>query len=379
LPQVILLGLLVVVQFLWIYRAAKMQEKQFESTVILAMNKVVEQLVLQKEICSEVKTCQMLNNLPCNCQSVLSQKQWKILDSIVAAELIQNHIKIEYELILSTVPHPNCVKSKLHKCFAIKTEIKTMKGEDLWLHVAFPGRNAFIVAQIGGLFLVSMVLIVLTLLVFFRIYAYYKAEWSIAHDTRNFINNMTHELKTPVASIKLANSRIKKQLPDPAQFGMFTQIIDQESSKLDKMASYLLDASKLQRGYMAPVLVPIDIIPLVREQVELFRLQVDEKKGTISLQSDAENTRIMGDCFQISLAIGNLIDNAVKYSPGKPEILVVISNKTQRLLIEVADKGIGIDKEDQKMIFNEFSRVDTGNLHVVKGFGLGLTFVWHMF
>ena len=375
---IVLLISLVMVQLLWIYRAARMQEKQFEYTVVMALNKAATELMAQPEVCSQVTTCLMAKRQTSRAQNDIAQKQWAIIDSLISSELYLNKINIHYELQLSTLMHPDCKIGKRYRCFAVKSELITAQGESIWMHVTFPGRNAFIIAQMGGLFLLSLILILLTLFVFIRMYRNYQTELLISRDTRNFINNMTHELKTPLASIKLSNNRIRKSLTDNAQIATYTGIIEQESNKLDHLANYLLDASRLQRGHMPPNFEVIDINQLVTQQVEAFRFVVNEKEGTIQFQQNAEKTLVNGDSFQLSMALGNLIDNACKYSSGVPDINITTRNVNKNLCIDVTDKGIGIAPEDQKLIFNEFSRVDTGNLHQVKGFGLGLTFVWHI-
>jgi two-component system phosphate regulon sensor histidine kinase PhoR len=266
----------------------------------------------------------------------------------------------------------------LHKCFTVKSDMITNLGNHIWLHINFPGRNRFILAQIGWLFIVSIVLILLTIVAFFLIYKSYRQEQALASDTRNFINNLTHEFKTPLASIRLANNRIIKIEECADKVSAYTKIIKQENDKLDEHINHLLDISRLQKGKIPMNIAPLDVFDLLQKQVNSFALQIEERKGHLSIDNDAENTWVNADCFHLANAFTNILDNACKYTPENPEITITIVNKNGSIIIAFSDNGIGIEKSDQKTIFQEFSRVDTGNIHNVKGFGLGLSYVGQM-
>lgn len=200
----------------------------------------------------------------------------------------------------------------------------------------------------------------------------------VANDTRNFINNLTHEFKTPLASIRLANNRISKLESCGDKALAYTHIIQQENDKLDEHINYLLDVSRIQKGRVPMNFDVLDIHVLVKKQSDSFILKIEDRKGSLTHELNAEKVMVNADCFHLTNAINNILDNACKYSPNKPELTIKTYNKNGSVIIAFSDKGIGIDKNDQKSIFQEFSRVDTGNIHNVKGFGLGLSYVWHV-
>lgn len=378
---VFLLTGLIVIQFIWILQAANNQKKQFEFTVVQAMNKAINQLDKQQGVCMAItsefeKTCRT------TCEKHhLSIDKWNFVDSIIKAELINSKICIDYKLILSSSPHPHVseiIQSANHKCFSVKSKMSTTKGENIWLHITFPGREKFILAQIGWLFIASMVLILLTIGAFILIYRYYLQEQLLANDTRNFINNLTHEFKTPLASIRLANNRIIKLDDCNHKAAAYTKIIHQENNKLDEHINYLLDISRLQKGKVPMNFDVLDLHALVKSQSDSFILKIEDRKGKLVHQLDADLAMVNADCFHLTNAINNLLDNACKYSPNAPEITIKSYNKNQSIILAISDTGIGIDKNDQKNIFQEFSRVDTGNIHNIKGFGLGLSYVWQI-
>lgn len=374
---IFLIGL-IIIQFFWIQRAANYQEKQFEFAVVAALNKAVGELNERNDICSQVIDCFDDKGYSCCNQQDMRKDLWLFIDSIIRAELSYSKICLSYEFQLATQPHPHPVDVNnpgKQKCFTAKSSMKTTKGKHIWIHMSFPGHSKFVLAQIGWLFILSIVLILLTIGAFILIYKYFRKEQLIARDTRNFINNLTHEFKTPLASIRLANSRIMKTEECANATIQYTKIIKQENDKLDQHINYLLDISRLQKGKMPMNNDVLNIHELLERQTDSFLLQIEDRKGSLSINNEATNTWINGDCFHLANAFNNLLDNACKYTKDKPEIMVTLVNKNGSIIIAFSDNGIGIDKSNQKTIFQEFSRVDTGDIHNVKGFGLGLSYV----
>jgi two-component system phosphate regulon sensor histidine kinase PhoR len=372
---------LIIIQFAWINKAASYQEKQFEYTVVAALNKSIFELDKQNAVCLQVTNCFNKKGFTCCEKEHLSLDKWNFIDSIIKAELAYSKICLNYEFLLSISPHPHEIMDKeesQHKCFTVKSNMLTPKNEAIWLHITFPGRNKFILAQIGWLFILSIVLIVFTIGAFLLIYKYYIQEQNIASDTRNFINNLTHEFKTPLASIRLANSRITKINACAPLAAPYTRIIKQENDKLDLHINYLLNISRLQKGKMPMHFETLDFHQQIKQVADSFTLMIEERKGSLSYELSAIHFMIHADCFHISNAINNLLDNACKYSPQTPEINIKTFNKDGKIVVSIADKGLGIEKSDQKIIFQEFSRVNTGDIHNVKGFGLGLSYVWQV-
>ncbi len=378
---IIFLIALIIIQFLWIHRAAVSQEKKFEYTVVAALNKAITELNKQDAVCLQITNCFNAKGLSCCNKGDLSYDKWNFINSIITAELKHSKICIEYELQLSTTPHPHSMLENTetrHKCFTVKSSMLTTNQENIWLHITFPMRNKFIFAQIGWLFISSVILIFLTIIAFILIYTYYRQEQILAKDTRNFINNLTHEFKTPISSIRLANNRIIRAYKTKQNTEAYTSIINQENIKLENQVNYLLDISRLQKGKIPMKCEPVNLHEVISQQSDSFKLRIEDEKGSLQLNLIAENYMVCVDVFHIANAITNILDNACKYSPDKPEITITTSNKNGYIVVAIADKGLGIDKVDRKTIFQEFSRVNTGNIHNVKGFGLGLSYVWQI-
>ena len=193
----------------------------------------------------------------------------------------------------------------------------------------------------------------------------------------DFINNMTHEFKTPLATISLAVDALRneKVAHDREKSGYFTGIIKEENKRMNKQVETILQASLLDRQEQQLNLKPLHAHLIIREAMANFHLQLEGKGGSSELQLNAKTDLIEADEVHFVNLITNLIDNAIKYSRDNLLIQISTHSTTRNLVIRIEDNGIGMTKETQRRIFEKFYRAHTGNLHNVKGFGLGLSYV----
>jgi two-component system phosphate regulon sensor histidine kinase PhoR len=193
----------------------------------------------------------------------------------------------------------------------------------------------------------------------------------------DFINNMTHEFKTPLATISLAVDALRneKVVQDREKSEYFTGIIKEENKRMNKQVETILQASLLDRQEQQLNLKPLHAHIIIQEAMENFHLQLEGKGGRAELQLNAKNDLLEADEVHFMNIITNLIDNAVKYSKENLVIRITTHSTTKSLVIRIEDNGIGMSKETQRRIFEKFYRAHTGNLHNVKGFGLGLSYV----
>lgn len=195
----------------------------------------------------------------------------------------------------------------------------------------------------------------------------------------DFINNMTHEFKTPIATISLAVDAMKneKVLQDRQKISYFSSIIKEENQRMNRQVETILKASQLERQEVDLNLVPVNAHEVIKDVVDNFALQLQDKRGKAEVLLNAGNDLINADEVHFSNLINNLIDNAVKYAKDNTplQLKITTQNQGKDLLIRVEDNGIGMSKETIKRVFERFYRAHTGNLHNVKGFGLGLSYV----
>lgn len=219
-------------------------------------------------------------------------------------------------------------------------------------------------------------LIVIFVLAFFSFAISVILKQKKLSEIRNdFINNMTHELKTPISTIGLSSEMLMRGDSDQEKIQRYASIIFKENKRLQNQVERVLNVAKMDKEKVELKKVPLDIHELLQEAKDNFEFNQLTHEGKIELVLNASKFEILADEVHIGNVVYNLLDNAVKYCDTKPDILVTTNSDKKGVLIEFKDNGIGMKREDIKMIFDKFYRVPTGNLHNVKGFGLGLYYV----
>ncbi len=246
-----------------------------------------------------------------------------------------------------------------------------------YLKLFFPEKTEWLWSSVMPSLLMSALFTGLILFCFgFTIYVI-RRQKMVSEMKTDFINNMTHEFKTPIATISLAADSINnpKILPNGDKVKRFTSIIKQENNRMLNQVEKVLQMAKLDKKDFDIKLTEIDIHDIIHRAADNISLKLDRKDGSIAMDLRAENHIIMGDKTHISAIINNLLDNAEKYTPETPEIKIETENVNGNISISITDNGIGMTKVQKKHIFEKFYRVSTGNIHNVKGFGLGLSYV----
>jgi len=241
----------------------------------------------------------------------------------------------------------------------------------------FPQRRQFIWKSALPFLLLVFLFLLLILACFIYTISVILRQKKVSEMKTDFINNMTHEFKTPIATISLATDSItsKKVISDPDRINRFATIIKQENKRMLSQVEKVLQMALVDKSNFELKITELDLHDIIHQAVEHTRLKVEKKGGTIILELEAEKHEIEGDATHIGNMIYNLLDNANKYTPETPEIVVSTKNEGNFVTVGIKDNGIGLSSEAKKYIFDKFYRVHTGNLHDVKGFGLGLSYV----
>jgi len=250
-------------------------------------------------------------------------------------------------------------------------------SKPIYLVVVFPGDTQYLFAKQGYVMTASFVLILILILSFFYITGSIYRQKKIGEMKNDFINNMTHEFKTPVSTISLACEALRDKdiVKSDEVYENYLQIIDNENRRLGKMAERILQTAVIDKGHLYLYFEPVDMHELILHVLSKYQPLVDQQNGSIHTKFLAADPVITGDRTHLHNMISNLVDNGIKYSREIPEIKILTHDKGDQLFISVQDSGIGISKTNQKRIFDKLFRVSTGNLHNVKGFGLGLSYV----
>jgi two-component system phosphate regulon sensor histidine kinase PhoR len=246
-----------------------------------------------------------------------------------------------------------------------------------WLFVYFPKQNTFLMKETGLLVIPTFVLTAMLIGIFVFTILIILRQKKLSNIKNDFINNMTHELKTPISTISLASQMLRDNTVTntPKTIEHISGIIFQESKRLTTQVEKVLQMAVFNEGKLKLKFKEVNINHLINSIVLNFELRVKSKNGELITELNADPAIIRADDVHLTNVLFNLLDNAVKYSKEEPIITISTELKDHFLVISVKDEGIGIPKEHVSQIFERFYRVPTGNVHDVKGFGLGLSYV----
>ena len=338
----------------------------------------------RKSVSNKVKLVERVVNQLFNAEKKIEDRiNKKELPKIIGAEFKQNGIKTVYEFCVKDENGNIVFKSDSFSTYS-KRERYTARlfpddtfGSPYFLEVYFPNESFYLIQSVGFMAILSIFLTtIIIVLISIAIYIIFKQK-RLSEVKTDFINNMTHELKTPISTISLAS----QMLSDPniplenKNIDYLAKLILDESKRLGIQVEKVLQMAVFERAHIKLKLKQININELIDNIINNFAIQIKNRNGKIVKELNSDDPLFMADEVHITNVIVNLLDNAVKYCLDEPNIIVSTHNQNGSITIDVKDNGIGISKENQKKIFDQFFRVHTGNIHNVKGFGLGLSYV----
>ncbi len=306
-------------------------------------------------------------------------------DSILGAELKNKDIVLPYEFAIvngdNNEINPTHSAGFTDKMLDTRFQVNlfpdeiTDKRTDLLL-LYFPSKSNFILKSLWLSLLSVLIFTMVIIATFYFTIRIILQQKKVSEIKTDFINNMTHEFKTPIATISLAVDSITnpKVIEDKEQILNYARIIKEENNRMNTHVEQVLQMALLDKKDLDLRLEPSDIHDIILMAIDKVNLQILNTDGTIHNNLKATYSVVNGDVIHLLNVLINLLDNAIKYSIDKPDIAIETINKGNTISITVADKGIGMSKEHQSKIFDKFFRVTTGNIHNVKGFGLGLSY-----
>lgn len=374
---------IIITQLYWVKKAVDFKEEQFDSSVRVALKSVVNQLLNEFTDSTFVL---MMEDPECfvkktNITEIINEDRLKsMMESELGSMLVEE--KNEYavydrsssEFLMGTFDE--CEQEIMDSQHNVSLNC-LCESDDYYLGVYFPNQTSQILLNMIGWLAISAIFIVIVIISFWYTVVTMFRQKRLSEMKTDFVNNMTHEFKTPISTISLASEMLLR--PNVFESGDKTQkyanIIYDENARLQNQVEQVLQISILDKGDMKIKPKEMDIHKVIRNVSDNFRLGLKEQKGKIKIELNAKPSIIVADRVHVMNIISNLLDNAKKYSAKNPEISISTKSVKEGVIITVTDNGVGISAEHQKQIFKKLFRVPTGNIHDVKGFGIGLYYV----
>lgn len=311
-----------------------------------------------------------------------------LLDSIIKAELEADHLPTDFAFVV-TEENNKPITFDMHIMnYDLSLDTTKAQGvmlfpdkileDKLLLHLYFPNSQSFILQAMGSPLIISLILMILIIVTITYMFKTILTQKKLDELKTDFISNMTHEFKTPISTISLAC----QAMADPGMMqgqtevaAPFVKMIGDENKRLGNLVEAILQSAVIERGELKVKNENIDLVTLIQDVAKTASFRIAGEDGELILDLPSEEIIIVADRLHVTNMISNLIDNAIKYSRDKIHVTVRMKATSSQIVITVADKGIGIKREYIQKIFDKLYRVPTGNVHNVKGFGLGLSYV----
>jgi two-component system phosphate regulon sensor histidine kinase PhoR len=376
--------LVIAMQSYWVMTTWDMHDKQFDRSVqIVLLHTARDLAVIRKSTLPSEDVVKRLssNQYAVNVNTHIDANN---LDFYLQHQMEQVGLKedVEYGIYNCYTEEMVYGKYVTHKMMADTSKIdKSLPKYDKFLYyfvVRFPNRSSFLLGNMS-LTLVLTGILFITILFFIFSLGVILRQKRLSELQKDFINNMTHEFKTPISTIKISAEVFANHplVRNDDRLSRYAKIIREQNERLNAQVEKVLLITRIEKESLQIKLEKIHLHDMLDTVLSSVSVKIEEREGILEENFQAENDFIEADNLHLTNILHNLLDNAMKYAqPGvPPEIMVGTVNKGNFLQLSITDKGIGIEKTHQKMVFERFYRVPTGNVHNVKGFGLGLYYV----
>lgn len=373
---------IIATQTYWVQRAYVLEEKEFNLKVNTSLRNVAMKIWEMKRVqplvfnvVDQVSPDYFIVQINDHIESV-------VLEHFLRVEFEKRNIITDFEYGLYDCMHDTVMSyhyvqmSGSNETFDPVMNFPPLTRENYYFGVYFPHRNKYLTSQLSIWILSSLVLLCVLVFLGYVVFVILRQK-RLSEVQKDFVNNMTHEFKTPLATIQLSAEVLKN--PDiinkPQRLLNYATIIDNEASQLALQVERVLQMAHAEKGEIQLRKEQIVWQDLLRDVSNNFEHMLLKNEAKIRLDMPEQAVVFSGDKLHLKNAVSNLVDNALKYAAENPEITIRLKESHREIRVEVSDNGIGIDKAHQKMLFRRFYRVPTGNIHDVKGFGLGLNYV----
>lgn len=384
---VIILGSLsligiILFQVFWIWSTFNENEKQLNKEIILALDQVARDMAkFNKNESPQINPITQIAS-ETFVVNIDDEIHPSILEHYLETNFEKLHYKLDYEYAIydcesDSMVHINRINVTGKKQEILEEDAFTKFGDyNYYFTIRFPDKTTAVLFDIK-IWFISALIIISALLFFVYAILVMMSQKRFSEVQKDFINNMTHELKTPISTIGISANVIADPeiVEQPERLKNYADIIVHQNRRMEQQVEKVLRSTLSEKGRIELEMEEIDLSDCLRKVSEELQLKAREKDGNIKLILEEALPRIRADKNHLENLIFNLLDNSIKYSEKSPEVTIKAAKKDKILELSVHDNGIGMEKDQMKKIFQKFYRIPTGNIHNVKGFGLGLDYV----
>jgi len=372
---------IIIMQSFWFKKAFDLKEKQFNHNVTIALQNTAEALLNYQH--SPIPLESMVYQVSGNYYVVSINGEIKtcLLEFLLKKELEKRNVLVDFEYGVYScqtqrMVYGNYVSFEKHKAPSTKRQLPVWQNDKFYFGVFFPNKNSNMINQMGIWLFFSSLLIVVCFFFSYSLVVILKQK-RLSEVQKDFINNMTHEFKTPISTIQVTTELLKKPAihQQPELINNYISIIQHETSRLKNHVERVLQVAVFDKEKIKINSEETDIHECITSAMKSLELLLEANHGKINTLFNANRHVIKGDHIHLTNVLYNLLDNAIKYSNPNPEVTIATENQKDKLMIKIKDNGIGIESKHIRKIFDKFYRVPTGDIHNVKGFGLGLYYV----
>ncbi len=372
------------IQFAFLKNTLEITEQEFRETTSIALREVAWQILEASGETSKFDNIDPIEQVTPSCYlvNVNDAINPEILKTQLIEQFKRHNIRLDYEYAIYDPERKVMTDGGFvcaHDDSCEKVLLPGFPMSEKYTHyfgVNFPDMTPYLTFRLQGWYFITGLLLIVLLFFGYALWVIIRQR-QLTDIQKVFINNLTHELKTPISSIGLSARVLsdEKIIENPARLFEYTRIINEQSNRLARSVEKVLSLSSLEKNKLHLVNEQINLTGFIQRSVARFQESELGQKARINLTGFQEKRRIWADPFHLGNVMQNILENGVKYCRELPEIEISLKEKGKYLQLDISDNGIGIPRDERRKIFKKFYRVPTGNIHDVKGFGLGLDYV----
>ncbi|SED43194.1 two-component system, OmpR family, phosphate regulon sensor histidine kinase PhoR [Tenacibaculum sp. MAR_2010_89] len=370
---------LFITQVYWFKKSFSLEGRQFDEKINIALRNVANTLLILDN--NNLSKIPPISKTASNEYYIKTNSYYNLatLDSCIRKEFLLRNINVNFDYSIVKAKNQELVLgntiTNLFDDPSIACIGRMDDKENLDFKIRINNKTSHLLNSMG-IWLYSSISLLILLAVFTFIILSIIKEKKLAMLKKDFVNNMTHELKTPITNISVASDAIRNRNDmDNQKLKKYADIIYNENTRLHNLVDTVLQISTIEKKEESLSFKIIDLHTIINNVITSFQPLIQEKEGSLKSKLNANQYLINADETHLTNVIYNLIENAIKYSKNYPEIILTTKNEKDGIFIEIKDKGIGMSKETQQRIFEKFFRAESGNIHNTKGYGLGLNYV----